>query len=63
MIFLRFAGSGGWEVRVVQCVCCGSGNDRALSSNYHVYQQYQSTSRVSACGRKGGYILRIIACK
>ena len=63
MIFLPFAGSAGWEVRVVQCICCGSGNDRALASNCHVHQQHQSTSRVSACGKKGGYTLRIIACK
>ena len=63
MIFLRFAGTGGCEVRVVHCICCGSGNDRALASNCHIHQQYQSTSRVPACGRKGGYILRIIALR
>ena len=28
--------------------------------SYHLHQQHQSTSRVSACGRKGGYRLRRI---
>ena len=60
MIFLHFTGGGGWKVRVVDCISCGSGNYRALASKCHLHQQYQSTSRVSACGRKGEYFLHLI---
>ena len=51
------------EVTVVHCNSCGSGNDRALASICHIHQQHQSASRVSVCGRKSGYSLRVIACK
>ena len=58
-----FTGFGGWEVGVVHCISCGSGNDCSLTSNCGVHQQHQSASRVSARGRKGGYSLRIVVCK
>ena len=60
MIFLHFTGAAGWKVRIVHFISCGSGNDRALASNCHLHQQYQSTSRVSAGGKKGEYILHLI---
>ena len=49
MIFLRFAGSGGWEVRVVHCISCGSGNDLIMYwpqivtyiSNTSQHQEFQ----------------------
>ena len=39
MIFLHFTGAGGWKVRVVHCISCGSRNDHALASNCHLHQQ------------------------
>ena len=50
-------------MRVVHCVFCGPGDDHSLASSCHVHQQYQSTSRVSVCGREDVYILHMIACK
>ena len=32
MIFLCFVGPGGWKIRVVHCVSCGSGDDHSLAS-------------------------------
>ena len=58
--FLCFVGAGGWKVRVVHCISCGSGDDHSLASNCHVHQHYQSTSKVSICGREGVYILHLI---
>ena len=63
MIFLHFTGAGGWKVGVVHSISCGSGNDRALASTFHLHRHYQSTSRISACGRKGEYILHLILCE
>ena len=60
MIFFRFTGAKQWKVRVVHCISCSSGNDRALASNCHLHQQNQSMSRVSACGRKGEYIWHLV---
>ena len=63
MIFLSFVGHGGWKVRVADNGSCGSGEDHSLASNCHVHQQYQSTSRISICGREGVYFMHMIACR
>ena len=60
--YCTFAGFGGWGVGVVHCISCGPVDDFALSSNCGIHHQHQSASRVSACGGKGGYSLRVIAC-